>query len=161
MGTNQNSFTFGEDQKFRILWSDNMLVGHAGIDQTHREFVILANALTESCEDSAPTRLHEIEEHLMSHFDNEKRLMERTEFPATDCHIEEHGKVFDAVVLVSERYSDGTASLSDVKRLAQALIDWFPGHIFYMDSALSTWVSKKTHSGSPLILHRTKPETSS
>jgi hemerythrin-like metal-binding protein len=161
METKQNSFTIGEHQKSRILWSDNMLVGHAEIDETHREFVTLANALTESCENSAPTRLHEIEEHLMSHFNNERRLMESTEFPATDCHIEEHGKVFDAVVLVSERYSNGTASLKDVKRLAKALIDWFPGHIFYMDSALSNWVSKKIHNGSPLVLHRSCPESSS
>uniref|UniRef100_Q47GE9 Hemerythrin HHE cation binding region n=1 Tax=Dechloromonas aromatica (strain RCB) TaxID=159087 RepID=Q47GE9_DECAR len=160
MGKNEKPLIFGEHQKSKIQWSDNLLVGHSGIDETHREFVTLANALSESCEESAPTRLHQLEEHLMSHFDNEKLLMEKTEFPATDCHIEEHAKVFDAVVLVRERYSDGTASLNDIKRLAQALIDWFPGHIFYMDSALSTWVSKKTHNGSPLILHRSKPSSS-
>ncbi|MGB4062518.1 MAG: hemerythrin domain-containing protein [Azonexus sp.] len=144
------------DEKFqgKISWSDNMLVGHAQIDTNHREFIILANELMSTCEKSALTTLLKMERHLISHFDDEEFLMEKTEFPGPECHIDEHGKVFDAVALVKERYSAGTATLSDVKRLGQALIDWFPGHIFYMDSALSNWISKKKHNGSPIIFRR-------
>lgn len=154
METNKAKFVSGEKYQGQISWSDNMLVGNAQIDTNHREFILLTNELMTSCEKSALARIHEMEKHLISHFDSEELLMEKTEFPGTECHIDEHGKVFDAVALVKERYSAGTATLSDVKRLGQALIDWFPGHIFYMDSALSNWVSKKTHNGSPIVLRR-------
>ena len=154
MEKNKAQFISGEKSQGQISWSDNMLVGHAQIDKNHREFIILANELMSTCENSTLATLLKMERHLISHFDDEKLLMEKTEFPGPECHIDEHGKVFDAVSLVKERYSAGTATLNDVKRLGQALIDWFPGHIFYMDSALSNWISKKKHNGSPIILRR-------
>ena len=33
-------------------------------------------------------------------------------------------------------------------------MDWFPGHADYMDSALATWLVKKSHDGRPLVLRR-------
>ena len=40
------------------------------------------------------------------------------------------------------------------RELAQALMDWFPSHADYMDSALATWLVKKSHDGRPLVLRR-------
>lgn len=154
MEINKTGSDFLKNTKSEISWSDNMLVGHAEIDITHREFIILTNELMNANADTVLISLQKIETHLISHFDNEEHLMKKTEFPGRECHVDEHEKVFDAAKLVKERYSAGTATLSDVKRLAQALIDWFPGHIFYMDSALSNWISKINHNGSPIILRR-------
>ncbi|MBS0552175.1 MAG: hemerythrin, partial [Proteobacteria bacterium] len=44
--------------------------------------------------------------------------------------------------------------------LARALVDWFPGHADYMDSALANWMVKRAHDGSPLVLRRKKPQAS-
>ena len=38
--------------------------------------------------------------------------------------------------------------------LAQALQDWFPGHVQHLDSALATWLVHRTHGGRPLVLRR-------
>ena len=41
-----------------------------------------------------------------------------------------------------------------VRELAQALMDWFPGHADYMDSALALWMVKRSHGGAPLVFRR-------
>ena len=137
-----------------LNWDDSMLVGNETIDDTHREFVALATTLIRCSETTAMLHLTEIEAHILSHFENEQSMMERTNFPATDCHVDEHNEVIKAVQQVRELYSKKEIGLSDVKRLAQALIDWFPGHIVYMDSALSTWLCKKSFNGAPIVFRR-------
>jgi hemerythrin-like metal-binding protein len=143
-----------KQQASEFNWDDSMLVGHEAIDETHREFVTLAATLINCSDISAVQSLIDIELHILLHFDNEKAMMERTEFPAMDCHIDEHNKVIQAVQQVRELYSNGKVKLNDVKRLAKALIDWFPGHVIYMDSALSTWFSKKSYNGAPVVFRR-------
>lgn len=141
-------------EAFDLTWNDKLRVGHSKIDDMHIEFIDLANSLLHCTEASAKKCLEELQKHIQEHFDSEKELMEKSEFPASDCHLDEHGKVYEAVSQVKDRFSQGDILLNDVHRLAKALIDWFPGHIFYMDSALSTWLSKKNHRGSPLIFQR-------
>lgn len=137
-----------------LRWSDNLLVGHHGIDEMHLEFVSLANALNTSTEATVDQCLNDLQAHLRAHFSSEKALMEATEYPVRDCHIEEHSEVENSVNNVCDAYRSGKIEFSDVMRLSKALIDWFPGHIFYMDSALSTWVSKKQTGGAPVVLKR-------
>jgi hemerythrin len=95
-----------------------------------------------------------VEQHLDSHFSTELELMESTVFPNRDCHVNEHQKVLDTVHQVHELAIVGKVSLEQIKSLAQALVDWFPGHADYMDSALSAWVSKQMYGGKPLVLRR-------
>ncbi len=53
---------------------------------------------------------------------------------------------------VQELVAKGEVAIA--RELAQALMDWFPGHADYMDSALATWLVKKSHDGRPLVLRR-------
>jgi hemerythrin-like metal-binding protein len=137
-----------------FLWSDAMLVGQGEIDLEHREFVRVVGALQACNGETASARLSAVLSHLLAHFDIEESWMERLEFPATQCHCDEHRKVLDAVSKVHDLAAVGAVALSDIKRLAKALIDWFPAHADYMDSALATWISKKTHGGTPIVLRR-------
>ena len=138
----------------RFEWSDAMLVGHGAIDASHHEFVDVVGALEQCTTTTAASCLVAVQEHLLSHFEVEEVWMERLDFPAAECHVDEHRKVFEAVRKVTDLAAVGQVDLSDVKRLAKALVDWFPGHADYMDSALATWISKKTHGGSPVVLRR-------
>lgn len=138
----------------KLLWSDAMLLGHGLIDEAHEEFFQVVSTLAECTPHSALTCLQAVQEHLLSHFSMEQELMEKTNFPATECHLDEHQKVLDAVEKVTVLAMAGEVGLKDVKRLAQALADWFPGHVDYMDSALSAWISKKVHGGAPVVVRR-------
>ncbi|WP_028213719.1 bacteriohemerythrin [Paraburkholderia mimosarum] len=137
-----------------LEWSSAMLLGHAPIDEAHEEFVDVVMALRECTQHTALACLQAVETHLLSHFAVELEWMTKTGFPARECHLDEHQKVLDAVQQVNALAAVGEAGLSDVRRLAQALIDWFPGHADYMDSALSAWVNKKLHGGAPVVVRR-------
>lgn len=138
----------------KLQWSDAMLVGNGLIDEAHEEFVQVVTSLAECTQHSALTCLQAVQEHLVSHFMTEQELMEKTDFPAVECHLDEHQKVLDAVQKVTVRAMIGEVGLQDVKRLARALTDWFPGHKDYMDSALSAWISKKVYGGAPVVVRR-------
>ena len=137
-----------------LSWSDDMLVGHGAIDETHREFVDLVNALRRCLPEEATGQLLLLKEHVLSHFEKEEQLMSQFNYPSPECHSDEHAKVVHAVDQVLQRLQAGRLALSEVHRLAQALMDWFPGHITYMDSALSAWLSKKRFSAAPVVLRR-------
>ncbi|SIT44633.1 Hemerythrin-like metal-binding protein [Paraburkholderia ribeironis] len=137
-----------------LTWSDAMLLGHGPIDAAHEEFVEVVTALAHSTQHTALDCLRAVEKHLLSHFEVERQWMEKTDFPAADCHLDEHQRVLDAVQKVTTLAASAAVGLSDVKRLAKALSDWFPGHADYMDSALSAWINKKTHGGAPVVLRR-------
>jgi len=133
-------------------WHDQFLLGHAEMDETHKEFVELVNALlTVRDADLAPA-LAAFAAHAEAHFGQENEWMEKNEFPPRDCHIDEHNKVLASVYEVQQQLVDGDVAV--VRQLAQALMDWFPAHADYLDSALATWLVKRAHAGAPLVLRR-------
>lgn len=137
-----------------LEWSDAMLLGHAPIDAAHEEFVEVVTALAGCTQKTALACLQAVQAHLLSHFAIERAWMEKTDFPAADCHLDEHQRVLDAVQKMNALAAVGEVGLHDVKRLARALTDWFPGHADYMDSALSAWINKRMHGGAPVVLRR-------
>ena len=136
-------------------WDDRYLVGLARVDDTHREFARLVDAMLCADETTADGAMTAFAAHLEDHFAVEEGLMERYRFPARDCHVDEHNRVRESVREGAELVKGGRADLC--RDLAQALADWFPGHSDYMDSALVIWVTKKTANGAPVVLRRPGP----
>lgn len=141
-----------------MAWSDSYLLGFAAMDHTHREFVECVAALQRAADADLPARLADFERHAAIHFDQEAQWMTSTDFPATQCHIDEHAAVLRSVhevQAVIRQVAPVQMSRHDLVRdLTQALVDWFPGHADYMDAALSHWMSKRTHGGVPVVLRR-------
>ncbi|MEJ8822522.1 hemerythrin domain-containing protein [Variovorax humicola] len=133
-------------------WDDRYLVGHQAMDDTHKEFVDLVEAMLCADETSFASAIDSFAIHLEEHFESERRLMDQYGFPARDCHIEEHDRVLASVREVRALVANGDAETG--RELTRALADWFPGHTDYMDSALATWVSKKVANGAPVVLRR-------
>jgi hemerythrin len=133
-------------------WEDRYLLGYAPMDDTHREFVDLVNALLTVSDAGLPAALEAFAAHVEAHFAQENDWMVAEDFPARDCHIDEHDKVVVSLNEVREELAAGNADI--VRDFAVALKDWFPGHADYMDSALSTWMVKRAHAGKPLIFRR-------
>ena len=137
-------------------WDDRYLLGYPAMDDTHREFVERVDALLKADDAAFPAALAAFAEHAVRHFDEEKAWMDSGDYPARDCHVEEHEKVLESVRAVTALVAEG--DLETGRALARALRDWFPGHADYMDSALSHWLSKRAFGGAPLVLKRTKRE---
>lgn len=132
-------------------WSDTYLLGYPPMDETHREFVTIVEALLSSGADAAAL-LERFAEHAERHFSQEREWMESTDFPAAECHANEHDAVMNSVRGVMEQAKAGDTSR--VASLAQALKDWFPGHADYMDASLAQWMAKRKMGGVPVVLRR-------
>ncbi|MCX7229417.1 MAG: hemerythrin domain-containing protein [Burkholderiales bacterium] len=133
-------------------WSDAFVLGHEPMDATHREFVALVQAMQTAPEAGLAELLADFEAHARRHFEEEDRWMLETGFPPRDCHMDEHAAVLRSVVEVREMVARG--ELAQVRRLADALADWFPRHADWLDSALAHWLCKRAYGGKPVVLRR-------
>ena len=136
-----------------MRWSDSFLLGYPAMDRTHHEFVDCVAALQRAADADLPARLADFERHAAAHFEQEGQWMTGSDFPATQCHADEHAAVLRSVYDVQALLLQGPRP-ELVRDLTQALVDWFPGHADYMDAALSHWMSKRSHGGVPVVLRR-------
>src|SRR5690606_37335684 len=97
-------------------------------------------------------RLEELAAHAKDHFGTEDAWMTETEFPARECHMNEHAAVLNSVEQVQQRVAEGDFDLA--RDLARELAKWFPGHTDYLDSALSHWMCKRSLGGKPVVFRR-------
>lgn len=133
-------------------WHDDLRLGWAPIDAVHEEFLVLVDALLAAEDDAMPAALAAVHRHSRQHFATEERWMEETEFPARGCHADEHAAVLASMAGVARKVDAGDFEAG--RRLARALVDWFPGHADYLDSALAHWMCKKRLGGQPVVLRR-------
>lgn len=140
------------DTPVEFSWDDRYLLGHGAMDETHREFVDLVNALLSANDAGLGAALAAFAAHAERHFAEENAWMVENDFPPRDCHIDEHNKVLASVREVQQLLTEGDVGI--VRELAQALMEWFPAHADYLDSALATWLVKQKHAGAPLVLRR-------
>lgn len=144
-------------QQDNFGWTDAFLLGYRPMDDTHREFVDLVDALL-GCEDAAlAAHLQAFIAHAESHFGAEDAWMEKTDFPARGCHVDEHAQVLASAREVLPLVEGGNFEIA--RRFAAELVRWFPGHADYLDSALAQWMVKKSHGGVPIVLRRMPAST--
>ncbi|WP_334151549.1 bacteriohemerythrin [Hyphomicrobium sp.] len=136
----------------RLIWSDAFLLGFDALDETHREFVSIVDALLTAPDADVKDLLAAFERHAESHFGQEDAWMRETDFPARECHIDEHAAVLKSVREVRELVAEGNLAIA--RDLAQELAAWFPGHADYLDSALAQWMVKRRFGGAPVVLKR-------
>jgi hemerythrin-like metal-binding protein len=142
-----------------LEWSDAFLLGYGPMDRTHQEFVECVQALQSATEAEMLERLQAFAAHAEQHFGEEDQWMRETEFPARECHIDEHAAVLVSVREVMAEVEQGRTA--NVQRLAAELVRWFPGHADYLDSALAHWMCKQRLGGKPVIIRRNAASNSS
>ena len=138
-----------------LQWHDGWLLGYGPMDQLHHEFVTLVAHVQRCAEAALPEAMQALATHLHTHFREEEAWMQDTQFPAAQCHADEHAAVLASVGQVQERLAQGDTELC--RRLARELASWFPGHADYMDAALAHWMCKQRLGGKPVVLRRHLP----
>ena len=133
-------------------WTDRYLLGYPPMDDTHREFVEIVGAIIAAPDGEVGPLLDRFATHAEKHFSEERDWMKSTDFPAADCHIDEHEAVMASVRLVIEVVAKGDAA--EGRRLATELAKWFPGHADYMDASLAQWMAKRRMGGVPVVFRR-------
>lgn len=135
-----------------LRWHDGLLLGYQPMDDVHHEFVTVVSALQKASDAELGPCLDAVAEHAQRHFDEENRWMEDTQFPARECHIDEHAAVMASVREVQQLVAQGDTV--QCRRLADELARWFPGHADYLDSALAHWMCKQRLGGKPVVIRR-------
>jgi len=143
-----------DDELGSVLWSDARLLGFGPMDETHQDFYRVAFDLLRADEAELPAAIAAVEAHAIDHFGQERRWMEETRFPSTDCHVEEHDAVLASLREVREGIAQGRLGSAVARSLAEHLFHWFPGHADHMDSALAAWMTQQRHGGAPVVLRR-------
>ncbi len=136
----------------RFVWSDAYTMGYGPMDEAHQEFVECVDALMHAPDEEVAARLEDFARHAREHFGAEDEWMEATDFPARECHMNEHAAVLRSVEEVQELVAQGNYEIA--RDLARELARWFPGHTDYLDSALSHWMCKRKLGGKPVIFRR-------
>lgn len=136
-----------------FVWTDAFLLGYEPMDKTHHEFVEVVEALQSASDDQLAACLEAFARHAEEHFAQERKWMEATEFPAAQCHIDEHEQVLKSVYEVRD-FIAGGGEKAVVRSLAAELVRWFPGHADYMDASLAQWMAKRQLGGTPIVLKR-------
>ena len=135
-----------------FIWTDAFLLGFAQIDDVHREFVDVVNAMLHCSDDDFLHVLDNFTDHAKRHFNTEDAWMNETNFPASDCHIAEHAEVMKSTQEVRQRVENGDIAIG--RAFAIELTRWFPGHATYLDSALAQWMFRRQHGGKPIVFRR-------
>jgi len=136
-----------------LRWNDGLLLGYLPMDRTHQDFVDCVSCLRNADRSSVSRHMTRMLEHLAEHFDEEQRWMLETDFPAAACHVSEHEAVMRSAREV-DAFVRARADPAEAHRFADALAAWFEGHVYYMDAALSHWMSKRAYGGAPIVLRR-------
>jgi hemerythrin len=127
-------------------------LGYQEMDSVHAEFdALLAHATT--CADEELSQvLAGLVTHMVDHFEMEDGWMQQGEFPPRDCHTAEHAAVLASAAQVRPLVAQGDIQVG--RAFVRALVDWFPNHATYLDSALAAWMCKRQLGARPLVFQR-------
>lgn len=117
----------------RLDWHDELELGVAPMDATHREFVDLLGAFADAPDANQLTALDRLIDHTVAHFGQEDRWMDLSGF-VPPCHRGEHGKVLEVMRQVRDRVATGDSAIG--RTLALELGRWFEHHAATMDTIL-------------------------
>jgi hemerythrin len=135
-----------------LSWTDGLLLGHAAMDRTHREFVDIVGAMSGCADAELAAGLRAFIAHAQAHFGEEDTQMAETAFPAAECHADEHAAVLASAHEVLACVTAGDVAIG--REFVAELSRWFPAHVAHLDSALAHWLVKRQHGGAPLVLRR-------
>jgi len=118
-----------------LEWTAVLSVGDARMDDTHEEFVSMLNQLLATPPNEQLPLYRSFIEHTVAHFAQEERWMLATGFAADNCHAGHHATILETMNAVLEHSEKGDADI--IKRMALALVEWFPQHTASMDAGLA------------------------
>ncbi len=124
-----------------MAWSEQYALGVPEMDQTHREFIELAEALLAASDNEFASVFARLHEHTRQHFEAEGKLMKACRFPAIGEHHAEHLRVLGELAFFSRAVAHGRQASAKV--YVQSLPGWFATHLATMDAALGACLKQR------------------
>ena len=115
-----------------------IFVGFKPIDDLHREFEEIVNALNDPAEADYGEHLLALHEHMLRHTALEERLMREEHYEHVGPHHREHERFIERLADMRRRFDAG--DVEGVRHYAAELMGWFAAHAQTMDAPLAKWL---------------------
>jgi hemerythrin-like metal-binding protein len=118
-------------------WKDQFSVKIPEMDQQHQKFFNLLNKvhLYNETQERDPEFLNELFRDLfayvLTHFDDEEKLLEQTGFPGLELQKKQHQHFRDQLVKLREQYINSQATIP--QSVLTFMRDWFMNHVLEFD----------------------------
>lgn len=113
----------------------DILVGFKPIDDLHREFQAILDALNDPAEAEYGEDLLALHEHLLRHCATEEQFMLQENYPHYQRHKRAHEHLLESVAEARRRFDAN--DLEGVHRFSTELISWFAIHAQSEDAELA------------------------
>lgn len=135
-----------------LEWTEKMAVGHAVIDQQHRELFRRFDDLIEACRQAGGKERIEallgfLDNYVVSHFREEERMMDRHAYPGAYEHKAQHRHFIGQLDALKADLREKGVSAHLVISTNQILLKWIIRHIKSIDVQLGNFL--KAHSQAP------------
>lgn len=131
-----------------VEWDGSLETGDPTIDSQHKELFALINELHDStvegwAEEGVRDVMARLTAYVTVHFDAERSLMERMEYPADMMaeHLEAHGDLKSRAGALIEAYSGGETVTS--LQLVDFLYEWLRTHIRQIDMTMIAFARER------------------
>ena len=121
-----------------VVTHSRILVGFKPIDDLHREFEAILEALNDPAEADYGTHLLALHEHLLRHCATEESFMLQENYSHYARHKRAHEHLLDSISDVRRRLDAG--DIDSVRRYAADLMNWFAIHAESEDAELAAFL---------------------
>lgn len=131
-----------------IRWLSSMEVGVDVIDDQHKSLVEKVNKLLEACEkmdnnQEVAETMEFLQDYVVSHFDTEKELMKKYDYPETEEHLAIHKDFVETFLGFKKRFETEGITTKFVTDFNQTMVDWLLQHIAEVDSKLGEFLEEE------------------
>ena len=117
---------------------DALLVGFKPIDDLHREFQDILDALLDPAEADFGKDLLALHEHLLRHCATEEAFMSQEDYPGLDRHRRAHRTLLESVSDARRRFDGG--DIDGTRKYCADLLEWFALHARTEDLELANFL---------------------
>ena len=131
-------------------WKESYSVGHAAMDQQHRQIFTIANALYDAIRQAggAPKQylrdvITTLSDYTRSHFAAEEQLQLEIDYPGYERHKQLHDALIKRVEELDARLRNGYAGIA-AQILSLLVREWMSRHIYIEDQRYAGYVAAQT-----------------
>ena len=129
-----------------IQWEDTMSVGIWKMDQQHKRWLELMNALSEGIREKRSQEVLEelfvgVLEYTQTHFADEEELLKHANYPDLDQQIKAHKELIQKMHELKQQFT--AKNFGVTMDLMKVMTDWLIHHIRNADKKYGEFVARK------------------
>lgn len=131
-----------------VQWGPGIEIGHAVIDEQHRQLFASVNAFTDTIKKDrdfshAGPIIDFLDEYVQIHFETEESIMEMSGYPFMDVQKEQHQRFFRRLTSLKREIEEDTDWHFLLFKIQVLLVDWIVNHTCKADRHLGKFLRLK------------------